>query len=200
MSGKFIVVEGLEGAGKTTAISHIKKLLDSKNISNESVREPGGTKVGEKLREILKDNSCQIAFKTELLLMYAARIELLENIILPKLQQGIWIIADRFELSSFAYQGGGRGLDKNFIALLSKFCIDGFKPDLMILLDIEPQLGMTRVKLRGEKIDRFEAQNLEFFEQVAKVYRTNKECKILNAQLPLSAINHKLELLINELS
>ncbi len=132
--GKFIVVEGLEGAGKSTALQTIKRYLERFVPELLLTREPGGTRVGEHVRQLLKERVEGEALepRCELLLFYAARVQLLEQVIRPALSQGTWILADRFELSTFAYQGGGRKLDKHMIQHLSAFCLQGFKPDLIL--------------------------------------------------------------------
>ncbi|MCL9684574.1 dTMP kinase [Legionella maioricensis] len=170
-AGKLIVIEGLEGAGKSTAVNIVIDLLSQLDIKTITTREPGGTAIGETLRTIIKnpEYSDVLDDRSELLLLYTARIQLVEQVIKPALQQGYWVIADRFELSTMAYQGGGRGLDPNMIKTLSSFCLNGFKPDLTLYLDINPELGMERAKLRG-KFDRIEQQAIDFFHRVHETY------------------------------
>lgn len=170
-TGQFIVVEGLEGAGKSTAINTIRNFLTNKIPQVIVTREPGGTHVGELVRTLIKESIVNepLDSYTELLLLYAARTQLVEQVIRPALQQGTWVIADRFELSTFAYQGGGRHLDKAMIANLSAISLRGFKPDLIIFLDIDAEEGLKRVKLRG-KTDRIEQESLSFFHDVSKAY------------------------------
>ncbi|MBA2656489.1 MAG: dTMP kinase [Tatlockia sp.] len=171
--GCFIVVEGLEGAGKSTAIETIKLYL--KNIAPELIltREPGGTRVGEIIRSMLKDKieGETLDARSELLLFYAARIQLVEEIIRPALKRGAWVLADRFELSTFAYQGWGRGLDIEIIEQLSTFGLESFSPDLIFYLDIDPEQGLQRVNQRGET-DRIEQESLTFFTKVRQGYLT----------------------------
>lgn len=163
LSGKLIVIEGLEGAGKSTAINTITELLTERQIKTLTTREPGGTAIGEILRALIKNPDYRdiLDDRSELLLLYTARIQLFEEIIKPALRQGVWVIADRFELSTMAYQGDGRGLDQEIINQLSSFALKGFKPDLIIYLDISPEEGMKRVKSRGE-FDRIEQQSIDF--------------------------------------
>lgn len=172
MSGKLIVIEGLEGAGKSTAVNTVINFLKQHHIPTLTTREPGGTPIGEVLRQVIKnpENKGILHDKSELLLMYAARIQLVEQVIKPALQQGTWVIADRFELSTLAYQGGGRGIDEKIINQLSNFALDGFKPDLILYLDIHPEEGMKRVKKRGEA-DRIEQQSMDFFLRVHDSYK-----------------------------
>ncbi len=174
--GKLLVIEGLEGAGKSTAVQTLTELLAGHNIKTIHTREPGGTPVGEILRTIVKNPEYKesLESKTELLLLYASRIQLVQQIIKPALEQGVWVIADRFELSTFAYQGGGRGLDLDFIQSLSAFCLEGFEPDLTIFLDINPKVGMQRANLRG-KLDRIEQQSIAFFQAVYETYKDQIE-------------------------
>ncbi|OCH99281.1 dTMP kinase [Legionella jamestowniensis] len=170
--GRFIVVEGLEGAGKSTAIQTIKQYLE--NHVNEVLltREPGGTRVGETIRTIIKEkiDNEMLDPRAELLLLYAARVQLVEQIIQPALNHGCWVLADRFEMSTFAYQGGGRHLDEQMISALSTFCLQGFKPDLVLFMDIEPEEGLNRVRQRGT-YDRMEQESLVFFTEVYHSYQ-----------------------------
>lgn len=169
--GKLIAIEGLEGAGKSTAIQTIVDLLSALDIKAITTREPGGTAIGEQLRTIIKDplNKEVLDDRSELLLLYTARVQLVEQVIKPALAQGCWVVADRFELSTMAYQGGGRGIDKTLIQQLSAFCLKGFQPDLTLYLDISPEQGMQRVRLRGA-VDRIEQQAIDFFYRVHKTY------------------------------
>lgn len=204
--GKLIVIEGLEGAGKSTAVATVVSLLNQAGIKTITSREPGGTEVGEQLRSIIKNPEYKdiLDDKSELLLLYAARVQLLEEVIKPALQQGTWVIADRFELSTMAYQGGGRGLSQAMIKHLSEFCLNGFKPDLTLYLDLSPELGIQRAQLRGQ-FDRIEQQKIDFFHKVHKAYmqciqEQNNIVKI-DATLPLlevqeyikNAVHHFLE-------
>lgn len=171
VTGKLLVIEGLEGAGKSTAISTVTHFLAKHQINSITTREPGGTEVGELIRTIIKNPDYQNVLddRSELLMLYAARIQLIEEVIKPALNKGVWVIADRFELSTLAYQGGGRGIDLNFLNQLSAFCLRGFKPDLTLYLDINPELGMQRARTRGS-FDRIEAQAIDFFHRVHKAY------------------------------
>lgn len=173
MEGKFIVIEGLEGAGKTTAIHTVKQILNQHHIDNiEFTREPGGTVVAEALRQIIKnsiDNE-PVTDKAELLMLYAARIQLVENVIKPALKAGKWVVGDRHDLSTQAYQGGGRQLDNDFMQMLKDQVLGGFKPDLTLYLDIEPELGLERASSRGE-LDRIERGSLAFFDRIRQRYQ-----------------------------
>lgn len=171
-AGRFIVVEGLEGAGKTTAIQTIRQYLESMSYKVIITREPGGTVIGEQLRHIIKTkvDGEMLEPCAELLIMYAARVQLLEQVIKPALAKGIWVIADRFELSTYAYQGAGRGINKQIIDNLSAICLSSFKPDWLLFLDISPEQGLERVQQRGSK-DRIEQESLDFFNRVHQGYQ-----------------------------
>ena len=195
--GHFIVVEGLEGAGKTTALNTIKRFLSDHAIDMIATREPGGTRVGEAARQLIKETlpSEPLDPRTELLLLYASRVQLIEHVILPALNSGCWVLADRFELSTWAYQGGGRKLDQEMIAHLSKFCLRDVKPDLVIFLDISPQQGLKRALKRG-KADRIEQESLDFFNDVYNGY--HEQIKIMNnvviidASQPLATVQNAI--------
>lgn len=188
--GRYIVVEGLEGSGKTTAIRTIKKFLSANDIQYVAVREPGATNVGEVIRDLLKDPNAKDSMdaRTELLLFYAARIELIQQIVNPSLEKGCWVISDRCELSSFAYQIGGRKLDETILKMLSGFCIQSLRPDLLIFLDINPEHGLWRAKKRG-KLDRIEQESLDFFKDVSVAYhkyiKDYNHVAIIDASQPL---------------
>ena len=169
--GKFIVVEGMEGAGKSSAIKVIEQVLAEHDINFINTREPGGTPLAESLREIVKSVAHQekLTNETELLLMYASRSQLLENRIFPALKSGKWVIGDRHDLSSRAYQGGGRGVDEELINIIAQVTLKGFKPDLTLYLDIPPEIGLSRASARGA-LDRIELEQFEFFQRVHQKY------------------------------
>ncbi len=175
-AGKFIVIEGLEGAGKTTAHQYVIQLLRELGIKQIiSTREPGGTPLAEKLRQLIKYESEEIVTdKAELLLLYAARVQLVENVIKPALQQGIWVVGDRHDWSSQAYQGGGRGMNIALMQMLRQAILGDFKPDFILYLDIDPAKGLIRARGRGE-LDRIENQDLTFFERTREIY-LNLQC------------------------
>lgn len=168
--GKFITFEGTEGVGKTTQIQLLHSYLKTKNIESIVTREPGGTKLGERIREVLlaKDDA-EIDSMTELLLMFSARAQHLAEVIYPALKKNIWVLCDRFTDASYAYQGGGRGMQYKTIRKIESAVQDGFLPNLTILLSGNIEAGMSRVSKRGEK-DRFELEKTEFFERVRKSY------------------------------
>ncbi|MGL5758491.1 dTMP kinase [Plesiomonas sp.] len=172
MVGKFIVIEGLEGAGKTTAQQTVVQVLQARGITDlVFTREPGGTPLAERLRSLIKEGHPEEALtdKAEVLMLYAARIQLVENIILPAMQRGAWVIGDRHDLSSQAYQGGGRGIDPTLLQTLRDTVLGDFRPDLTLYLDIDPALGLQRARARGA-LDRIEQQALAFFERSRERY------------------------------
>ena len=194
--GKFIVVEGLEGAGKTTAVQTIKHYLDILAVNTIITREPGGTFVGELIRKIIKEKTAEILDPyCELLLFYAARVQLLKQVIYPALAAGTWVITDRFELSTFAYQGGGRGIPLADLTTLSKLCLNNFQPDLIIFLDLPPEHGLLRAKQRNN-LDRIEQESLTFFRDIYTTYKqlivgmANVNC--IDASQPLEVVQDQI--------
>ena len=191
--GHFIVVEGLEGAGKSTALNTIKSFLTGHVPELITTREPGGTRVGEAARHLIKESVLTEPLdpRAELLLLYASRVQLLEQVIRPALNRGCWVLADRFELSTWAYQGGGRQLDHAMISHLSSFCLHDFKPDLTLFLDISPQQGLKRVRRRG-KADRIEQESLSFFADVYDGYQEQikniHNVVVIDASKPLAEV------------
>ncbi|MEO2280771.1 dTMP kinase [Pseudoalteromonas pernae] len=170
MTAKFIVIEGLEGSGKSTAMRVCADLLASNDKAFITTREPGGTPVAEQLRSVVKE--CQgerITTQTELLLMYAARSQLLANVIKPALEQGTWVLGDRHDLSSQAYQGGGRQVDAQVMTFLADYVLEEVRPDLTLYLDIDPAIGLERARGRGE-LDRIEQEDLSFFVRTRERY------------------------------
>ena len=196
--GHFIVVEGLEGAGKSTALQTIKRFLARQVDELISTREPGGTRVGEVARQLIKEllPAEPLDARSELLLLYASRVQLLEQVIRPALARGCWVVGDRFELSTWAYQGGGRKLSLEMIAQLSSFCLHGFSPDLIIFLDISPQEGLKRALKRG-KADRIEQEALAFFTDVYNSYhehiKSMKNVVVIDASKPLGVVQNLIQ-------
>jgi dTMP kinase len=170
-TGKFIVIEGLEGAGKSSAITLVNDLI-KQHTGHAPVctREPGGTPLAEKMRDLVKiaDETDPLCDEAECLLIYAARSQLIANVIKPALAKGQWVLGDRHNLSSLAYQGGGRGL-MPLVKAVSDACLAGFTPNLTLYLDIDPKLGLTRAAKRGE-LDRIEQQAIDFFERARQTY------------------------------
>jgi len=167
--GKFITLEGSEGAGKTTALKIIKKTLVEWGVEFICTREPGGEPTAEKIRDILL-HSDHLHAKTEMLLMFASRNEHIENVIKPTLSKGTWVISDRFVDASYAYQGGGRELGFETISWMDNFIVGDAQADLTLLMDIDPVIGLNRIKKRGQA-DRIEQESMDFFYRVAKAYK-----------------------------
>lgn len=167
---QFIVIEGLEGAGKSTVQRHVAAWLEARGLTVMTTREPGGTPLAEKMRALVKEvHDEPLTMEAELLLMYAARVQLVKTRIQPALAEGTWVVGDRHDLSSQAYQGGGRGLDRQLIGQIKQAVLGDFAPDLTLYLDIEPALGLQRARTRGE-LDRIELERLDFFERTRARY------------------------------
>lgn len=204
MSGRFITLEGGEGVGKTTNISFLQSLLQEQNIRMLLTREPGGTKLAEKIRELLLDKQQEeIAEQTELLMMFAARAQHIKHVIKPALEQGIWVISDRFTDATYAYQGGGRNMSLSAIQWLENYVQADLRPDLTLLLDAPIQTGIQRASQRGE-LDRFESEKMAFFEQVREAYlniagQQPKRVKIIDASQSLAQVQVQIRQVVTTL-
>jgi dTMP kinase len=168
MTGQLITLEGGEGVGKTTNLAFIERYFDDRGIPLLRTREPGGTPLGENIRELLLQGDA-MDLKAELLLVFAARAQHVAAVIRPALSVGTWVLSDRFTDASYAYQGGGRGLSLEMIETLERWVQDMLQPDLTLLLDLPVETGMARAKDRGRP-DRFESEQLDFFERVRAAY------------------------------
>ena len=202
MRGKFIVVEGLEGAGKSSVIGLIVQALKNAGKRVEQTREPGGTPMAEAIRECVKhDWDETVSEETELLLMYAARVQLLTNKILPSLDAGAWVVGDRHDLSSQAYQGGGRGVSEKTMTAISDIALKGFKPDLTLYLDVEPAVGLERARGRGE-LDRIELAGLAFFERTRAKYlslaKQDESIVVVSAMQSMEKVHQDVTAIIND--
>ena len=165
--GKFLTFEGGEGAGKTTQAVRIKEALEQAGIECVMTREPGGTFGAEAIRDLVLHGAHERwSGMTELLLMYAARLDHVDKLIKPALARGVWVLCDRFSDSSMAYQGYARGLGREKVEAVDEVVMDGFKPDLTIVFDIDPILAQRRVKTRGEELSRFDTEKLEFHKKL----------------------------------
>lgn len=200
--GKFITVDGVEGAGKSTQIDLICSYLHQKGIEVVRTREPGGTAVGEKIRSVLLDvENQEMHSDTELLLMFSSRNELIQNKIIPALNEGFWVVSDRFTDASFAYQGGGRMLNLDRIDKLADWVLGDFKPDLTLLLDVSVEVGMERIESRAAK-DRIELEERAFFERVRSVFVSRSEAfpdriKLIDANDSVEGIQSKIRAYID---
>jgi dTMP kinase len=200
-SARLITLEGSEGAGKTTALKIICELLEKWNIKFICTREPGGEPVSEEIREILLHTD-HLHAKTELLLMFAARNQHIENIIKPALNKGIWVISDRYVDASYAYQGGGRKLGFETIKWMDEFIVGDVQADFTFLMDIEPEIGLQRIKKRG-KIDRIEQESTAFFQRVTIAYRQKAQLSpdkysIIDASQPISRVQSAIQKSLTE--
>ena len=195
--GKFITIEGGEGVGKSTNIACVESFLQAQAISYVKTREPGGTPLAEEIRSLLlAPRDEKVCEKTELLLMFAARAQHLQQVILPALQRGEWVICDRFTDATYAYQGGGRKLSLDTIATLETVVQGGLQPDLTLLLDVDVGTGLARLGNR-EQIDRFEREQQDFFEAVRAMYHQRakqfpERFRIIDAGQPLEVVQKNI--------
>lgn len=201
--GKFLTVEGTEGVGKTTNIAFIKSWLERNGIEYVATREPGGTPLAEEVRALLlAPRAEKVHENAELLLVFAARAQHLAQVIEPALAQGKWVLCDRFTDATYAYQGGGRQMEKSTIATLETLVQKSLRPDAVILLDIPVQLGLERARGRGE-LDRFEQEDIAFFERVRAAYLEraggNRHYRIVDASQTLEQVQAALETHLNQL-
>lgn len=202
--GLFISFEGVEGAGKTTNINYIAEKIEKAGYDIVLTREPGGTKLSEAIRELLisKDYP-EMHINTELLMMFAARSEHLNQVILPAIKSGKWVLCDRFTDATYAYQGAGRGIAEATINTLENLVQGSLKPDYTFLFDLEAEIGLSRAKNRGET-DRFEQQHIDFFNKVRNKYlemaqnNTNRY-RIVNAQYDLQTVQKQIDTLLSEI-
>jgi dTMP kinase len=202
--GIFITFEGVEGAGKTTNIEFIAEKIKQAGHQIVLTREPGGTKIGEAIRDILLSKDLpEMHHDTELLLMFAARAEHIQRVILPALHEGKWVLCDRFTDASYAYQGAGRGIDLKRIAALENWVQGELRPDYTFLFDLDAKTGLARAKRRGET-DRFEQQHIDFFNKVRQQYlklaeKNPQRFKIIHAQHDLQTVQQQISKALNEI-
>jgi dTMP kinase len=199
--GRFITLEGIEGAGKSTQVDQLAQLLIERGVPLVTTREPGGSPIAERLRALLLDPlNTGMSETAELLLMFAARAEHLERTIRPALDAGTWVICDRFTDATYAYQGGGRGVASARIAILETLVQGPLRPDLTLLFDLSPRLGLERARNRSGRVDRFEQETLRFFESARAVYQQRalacpERYRLIDASAPLAEVTHQVRAL-----
>ncbi|MBE0619288.1 MAG: dTMP kinase [Burkholderiales bacterium] len=196
MRGKFITLEGVDGAGKSTHLDWIAERIEAAGKKVVVTREPGGTPLGEELRKLLLAQPMHL--ETETLLMFAARREHLEQVILPALAAGTWVLSDRFTDATFAYQGGGRGLDLARIEILENWVHKGLQPDLTLVFDLTVEEAKRRRQLATAAPDRFEQEDLDFFGRVRSVYQARaarypQRMRLIEASRAIPEIRQSLE-------
>ena len=194
--GKFITFEGIDGAGKSTHIAGVSDLIRSRGQAVISTREPGGTPLGEKLRELLLHEPMHL--ETEAMLMFAARREHLAEVIEPALERGDWVVCDRFSDATYAYQGGGRGLDKAKFDALEQWVHGYLQPDLTFLFDLPPAVAVNRIVAQGRELDRFEQERSDFHVRVRQAYleraaNSSGRICVINADQPMEKIKRIVE-------
>lgn len=200
--GRFITLEGLDGAGKSTHLVWLVETLRARGRIVVQTREPGGTPLGEKLRVLLLNEPMHL--ETEALLMFAARREHIAQVIEPALDRGDWVVCDRFTDASFAYQGGGRGLSRGKLAMLEQWVQSGLQPDMTLMFDVPTEVAHGRVTGMGRELDRFEREQAEFFvrvrdEYLARAKSSHGRIHVIDASGSLSAIQNKLEEIVAKL-
>ena len=197
MRGKFIVIEGLEGAGKSNAQRVVSETLAAHGIEFITTREPGGTPIAEALRNLWKEGKDgeHTTDKAEVLMIYAARTQLVETVIEPALASGKWVIGDRHNMSSQAYQGGGRGL-ADLVDNVGSAILGDFEPDFTIYLDIEPSIGLERARGRGA-LDRIEQLDIDFFHRTRERYlalvKDNPKAVVINAEPAIEQVSADIQ-------
>ena len=199
MRGKFITLEGVDGAGKSTHLHWLAKRIEAAGKQVLVTREPGGTPLGEALRQLLLSQPMHL--ETETLLMFAARREHLDKVILPALGAGTWVVSDRFTDASFAYQGGGRGLDAQRIETLEEWVQGGLQPELTLYFDVPVEIAMQRRAAATADLDRFEQEDLAFFDRVRSAYlaravRFPGRVRVIDASRSVEEIHNVLENII----
>ena len=202
--GLFITVEGGEGVGKSTNMAYIENCLRDSGIDLQVTREPGGTALGEELRQLLLQVREQsVSATTELLLIFAARAQHLEELIEPALAAGRWVLCDRFTDATYAYQSGGRGIDAATVRSLEKLVLGALRPDCTLLLDAPVDVGMARARGRGE-LDRFEREEIDFFERVRATYLRLAQdgegrYRVIDASQPLEDVQQQIHKVCRDL-
>lgn len=202
--GYFITLEGIEGAGKSTVLQFIADFLRQKDIEVVITREPGGTEIAEKIRTILLSHHHEVMHHdTEMLLYFAGRAQHLHKVILPALEEGKWVLCDRFTDATYAYQGGGRGISMERIAILEEWVQKKIRPDVTFLLDVDVEVGMQRIK-KDRTLDRFEVEANSFFERIRKCYlemaaKEPKRYQVIDANKPPESVIKQIEAVLCKL-
>jgi dTMP kinase len=192
--GKLITIEGLDGAGKTTLASALLATLHARGVETELLREPGGVRAAELIRDLVKDPTLSISPRAEALLYAAARAQLVDEALEPLLARGVTVLLDRFVDSSLAYQGGGRDLGVQPVRAINEFATGGLSPDLTLLLRVSPDVGRQRADQRGEALDRLEQEPDVFFARIADTYDAlaaaspDRICVLEGAQPPAAVL------------
>ena len=202
MRGKFITFEGIDGAGKSSHVEWLAERLRQKGMTVHVTREPGGTELGEKLRELLLNMSMDL--ETETLLMFAARREHLARLIEPALASGDWVICDRFSDATYAYQGGGRGLERHKLQQLEQWVHGRLQPDLTLLFDLPLDVARERIALASRVLDRFEQERADFHERVRQAYlerwhASPGRIRVIDAQGSIETIRKSLEEIVTNI-
>lgn len=202
MQAKFITLDGIDGSGKSTHLATIKNWFEQQQLPVLFTREPGGTAIGEALREILLNPATQASLRIETLLMFAARQQHLEEVILPALQQGISVVSDRFTDATFAYQGGGRGVPFADIETLENWVQGSLRPDLTLILDVPLEVSMERINRSREK-DRFEQEQADFFTRVRAAYLQRAQAApqhyaIIDSNRELAEVQAEIETILQQ--
>ena len=202
MQAKFITLDGIDGSGKSTHLATIKNWFEQQQLPVLFTREPGGTAIGEALREILLNPATQASLRTETLLMFAARQQHLEEVILPALQQGISVVSDRFTDATFAYQGGGRGVPFADIETLENWVQGSLRPDLTLILDVPLEVSMERINRSREK-DRFEQEQADFFTRARAAYLQRAQAApqhyaIIDSNRELAEVQAEIETILQQ--
>ncbi|MDD2740732.1 MAG: dTMP kinase [Rhodocyclaceae bacterium] len=202
MKGKFITFEGIDGAGKSSHVEWLAETMRQRGVVVVVTREPGGTELGEKLRGLLLSESMHL--ETETLLMFAARREHLAQVIEPALKRGEWVVCDRFTDATFAYQGGGRGLDRNKLQQLEHWAHENRQPDLTLLFDLPLDVARERIALASRVLDRFEQERADFHERVRQVYldrakNNPSRIRVIDGQETIENIRKSLEQIISSI-
>ena len=200
---QFITLDGIDGSGKTTQLNVIRDWFAARQMPVVFTREPGGTPLGEKLRELLLDPQTRVSLHTETLLMFAARRQHLEDVVLPALAQGIHVVSDRFTDATFAYQGGGRGLPAAEVEVLENWVQGSLRPDLTILLDVPLEVSVARIEGSRDK-DRFEREDSDFFARVRAAYlqraaQSPQRYEIINSHRDKAEVKQDIEAVLNRL-